>query len=105
LERHHVTEHNPPPERPRAEPEIIPPDRDLGRSARRGSAFTGAGGTHRIYVTRLGPLGGAILMLAVFVLALVMLFALLGALIIWIPIVAIIVLVAAVSGFLRVRRW
>jgi hypothetical protein len=35
----------------------------------------------------------------------VVLLAVLGALIIWIPIVGLIVLVAALSGFLRLRRW
>jgi hypothetical protein len=100
-----VTDDRSAPERPRAEPEIIPPDRDPGRPAWRRGAFPDIGGTQRIYVTRVGPFGGILLLLAVFVLAAVVLLAVLGALIIWIPIVGLIVLVAALSGFLRLRRW
>jgi hypothetical protein len=100
----HVSDDRSAPERPRAEPEIIPPDRDRGRPAWR-SASPDIGGTQRIYVTRVGPFGGILLLLAVFVLAAVVLLAVLGALIIWIPIVGLIVLVAALSGFLRLRRW
>jgi len=100
-----MAEQNPPSERPRAEPEILPPERDRGRSTWRASETADFAGTHRIYVTRLGPFGGVLLMLALAVLAAVILLAFLGALLIWIPIVAFVVLVAAVSGFLRPRRW
>jgi len=62
------------------------------------------GQTHRIYVTRIGPLGGVLLMLVVGVLAAVMLFALLGALLISIPVAAFIVLLAALAGLIGVRR-
>ena len=93
------------PERPRVEPEIIPPDRSRGRSTWRGNEFAYGGGTHRVYVTRLGPFGGIILMLAIVILAAVILLAFLGALLIWIPVVALIVIIGAVSGFLRLRRW
>jgi hypothetical protein len=101
----HVTDDRSAPERPRAEPEIIPPDRNPGRPAWRRSAFPDIAGTQRIYVTRVGPFGGILLLLAVFVLVAVVLLAVLGALIIWIPIVGLVVLVAALSGFLRLRRW
>ena len=63
-----------------------------------------AGETHRIYVTRIGPLGGILLMLGVGILAAVMLFAVLGALLISIPVVAFIVLLAALAGLLRLLR-
>lgn len=92
------------PERPRAEPEIIPPDRTQGRSSWRGNEFPYGGGTHRVYVTRLGPFSGIILMLAIVILAVVILLTFLGALLIWIPVVAFIVIIGAVSGFLRLRR-
>jgi hypothetical protein len=104
-ERTHVTDNRSAPERPRAEPEIIPPDRNPGRSAWRRSAFPDIGGTQRIYVTRVGPFGGILLLLALFVLVAVTLLIVLGALIVWIPIIGLIVLVAALSGFLRLRRW
>src|SRR6478735_7925863 len=73
------------PERPRVEPEIIPPDRT--RSARRDPSYVETGGTHRVYVTRIGPLGGVLLLLviAVFVAAGGLL--LFGALLIWLPLV------------------
>ncbi len=93
------------PEKPRLEPEIIPPERSPRRSAWRAQQYGDSGGTHRIYVTRLGPFGGVLLMLAIAILAAVILFAFLGALLIWIPVVALIVVVAALSGLLRRRRW
>lgn len=67
--------------------------------------FPDFGRTQRIYVTRVGPFGGILLLLAVFVLAAVTLLIVLGALIVWIPIIGLVVLVAALSGFLRLRRW
>jgi len=94
------------PELPRVEPEIIPPDRS--RSNDRGRSwpppphgFTQMRGTHRIYVSRIGPLGFAILMLLVGLLAAVMLLLLIGAALIWIPVVAVLVVIAAISGLLR----
>lgn len=92
------------PEKPRLEPEIIPPDRSPRRMAWRTQEYGGSGGTHRIYVTRLGPFGGVLLLLVIAILAAVVLLAFLGALLIWIPVVALIVVVAALSGLLRLRR-
>jgi len=99
-----------PPERPRVEPEIIPPDR-AGRPSdgRRpaGQPVWGpygsgqARGGQRIYVTRIGPLGFALLMLVVALLAAVFFIAILGAVLIWIPAVALLLAVAAVYRFLR----
>jgi hypothetical protein len=92
------------PERPRHEPEIIPPDRDSGRS----SAWPPSHGynqrrSQRIYVTRIGPLGFALLMLIVGLFAGVLLLALIGAALIWIPIAAALLIVAAIAGVLRRR--
>ncbi len=98
-------ENSGPPERPRVEPEIIPPDRTQTRSAWRPHSFGETGGTQRIYVTRLGPFGGALLMLALVVIAAVILLAFLGALLLWIPVVAFVVVVAALAGLWRRRRW
>jgi hypothetical protein len=68
----------PPTERLRAEPEIIPPGARVDfRSRTWASADTRARG--RIYVARLGPVGSAVLFLAVGVLAVFALFLLLGA--------------------------
>jgi hypothetical protein len=92
------------PERPRHEPEIIPPDRDSGRS----SAWPPSHGydqrrSQRIYVTRIGPLGFALLMLIVGLFAGVLLLALIGAALIWIPVAAVLLIVAAIAGVLRRR--
>lgn len=97
------------PEYPRVEPEILPPHRDRSRSTGRppwgAPPFGETGGMHRVYVTRLGPFGGALLMLAIVVIAAVILLAFVGALLLWIPFVALIVIVAAVLGLLRRRLW
>ncbi len=91
------------PERPRVEPEIIPPDRT--RSAQRDPSYVETGGTHRVYVTRIGPLGGVLLLLviAVFVAAGGLL--LFGALLIWLPLVALILIIGAITALFRPRRW
>ncbi len=95
-----------PPERPRVEPEIIPPDRngrppDWRQARWRAGAFTETRGTHRIYVARLGPVGIALLMLAIAALVAVILIAVLGAVLIWIPVVAVAVVGAALFRLLR----
>lgn len=98
------------PERPRAEPEIIPPDRSGIRSDWRRSPWTAAGdpyrmgeprGTHRIYVARIGPLGIALWLVAFAALAALIFLVILGAVLIWIPVVALAVVAAAVFRFLR----
>jgi hypothetical protein len=90
------------PERPRHEPEIIPPNRDSERS----SAWPPSYGFNqtrrqRIYVRRIGPLGFALLILIVGLFAGVLLLALIGAALIWIPIAAVLLVIAAVTGLLR----
>jgi len=99
------------PERPRVEPEIIPPDRnprrpDWRQQAWRGQTWqpffsTAADETHRIYVAKLGPLGVALLILIVSVIAAVILLALVGAVLIWIPAVALLVAVGALFRLFR----
>jgi hypothetical protein len=93
------------PERPRVEPEIIPPGQSPRRPAWRAHDLPDIGGTHRIYVTRLGPFGGVLLLLAIAILAAVILLVFLGALLIWIPVIALVVIVAALSGIFGLRRW
>jgi hypothetical protein len=93
------------PERPRLEPEIIPPDRtrrepDWPQNAWRPHAST-AGGMHRIYVARLGPFGVALLMLIVGILAAVILLAVVGAVLIWIPVFALLLTAGVVFRLLR----
>jgi hypothetical protein len=97
------------PERPHLEPEIMPPDRtqrgsEWHRRAARPYVSTLASDTHRIYVGRLGPLGIALLILIVAVLVVVILLAAVGALLVWIPLAALVLLLAAFSGLRRRRR-
>jgi len=89
---------------PRVEPEIIPPDRsgrqsDWARAPWHGGQSTRA--THRVYITRLGPFGVALLLLAIAAVVTMLLIAVLGALLFWIPIAAAAVLVAAVFRLWR----
>lgn len=93
------------PQRPRVEPEIIPPDRSPRRPGWGGEEFTVTGATHRLYVARLGPFGGVLLLLALVALAVIILLALLGALLLWLPVIALIVLIGGLAGLLRLRRW
>jgi hypothetical protein len=94
------------PEWPRVEPEIIPPDRsgrqsDWRRAPWRSGPFTHSHATHRVYITRLGPFGAALLLLAIAAMVAMLMIAVLGAVLFWIPIVAVAVLVGAVFRLLR----
>jgi hypothetical protein len=97
------------PEQPRTEPEIIPPDRSQARPSGfppygfGQSGYTQSAGVHRVYVSRIGPIGFALLLLVIGLFAGILLLALIGAALIWIPVVAVLVVVAAVSGLLRRR--
>jgi hypothetical protein len=89
------------PEQPRVEPEIIPPDRTGRDSPWSPYGFTDARGTHRVFVTRMGPFGIALLLLAIAAVVTIVLIAVLGAVLIWIPIVAIVVIAGALLRALR----
>ena len=93
------------PERPRQEPEIIPPDRSRGGRDWRQPAWRPYGwsesGSHRVYVARVGPFGVAMLMLAFAILGAVIFLAVIGAMLLWIPVVALLVVVAAIFRVLR----
>jgi len=91
------------PERPRAEPEIIPPDRSSSRGPNWPPPyeFTQSRSTHRVYVSKIGPFGFALLLLVIGLFAGVFLLVLIGAALIWIPVVAVLVVIAAISGLFR----
>jgi hypothetical protein len=94
------------PERPRIEPEIIPPDRTPHRSDRHQQTWhpffsTAADERHRIYVARLGPFGIALLVLILGVVVALILLAVVGAFLIWVPVVLLLVAVGAILRFLR----
>lgn len=63
--------------------------------------FLDGGGVHHIYVTRLGPLGMVVLALMVGILFMITLVLVLGAFLIWIPLVGLVVAAAITSSLLR----
>ena len=101
------------PERPRAEPEIIPPNRrgnppwratwqtGWGQDGNQDGRHDAAWRTQRVFVMRPGPLGFAVLMLALGLIVAAIVLTVIGAFLIWIPVVALFVAVAAVFRFLR----
>jgi hypothetical protein len=93
------------PERPRVEPEILPPDRS-GRNGQSwpppyGGYTGGPNGSQRIFITRIGPLGVGLATLVVGLFAVVLLLLLISTALIWLPFVAAIVILGAVVGALR----
>jgi hypothetical protein len=90
-----------PPERPRVEPEIIPPDRTGRYSPWSSDPFTATRGTQRVYISRVGPFGIALLLLAFAAVATIVMIAILGAVLIWIPIVAVALAAGALFRVLR----
>jgi hypothetical protein len=84
------------PELPRVEPEIIPPDHSGRSDFWRQGSFSGS---RYVYTTtRIGPFGFALLLMAIGALVAIFLITLVGAVLIWIPVV---ILVAAVAGLFR----
>jgi Flp pilus assembly protein TadB len=90
-------------EQPRSEPEIIAPPRSGSRSRSDREMWVASDrhGMHRIYVAKLGPSGLIMLSLGVVLFVVCVLFLLAGALLIWIPIAAILVVGSIVAAFLR----
>ena len=94
------------PERPRREPEIIPPGDDWpNRDSRWPPNYgfnEGEGrGTHRVYVSRIGPLGFVLLLLMLALFGGVFLLALIGAALIWFPVLLVFAVLAAIAGLIR----
>ena len=87
-------------DKPRSEPEIIPPDR-TARGAHRREGFTGAHGSARIHVVRLGPLGTILVVLITAILAAVMLALLLGVLLVWLPLLVLFIAGAIIVAILK----
>lgn len=81
----------PPSEDPHSQPEVIPPGQ-----AERGTEHV------RVYIAKPGPLGTILVVLIVGLLSAVFLLLLLGALLIWLPVVVLFVTGAIVIGLLRV---
>jgi hypothetical protein len=92
------------PERPRREPEIIPPGKDWPNRDSRwppNHRFNERRSTHRIYVGRIGPLGFVLLLLMLALFGGIFLLALIGAALIWFPVLLVFVVIAAVAGLIR----
>jgi hypothetical protein len=85
------------PRRPAVEPEIIPPGRARSFEWPRDRIYA----SHRIYVGPLGPVGIALIFLILGVLVALLLLALVGAVLIWIPLLIGAVLAGAVIRMLR----
>jgi hypothetical protein len=94
------------PERPRLEPEIIPPERSRGDSEWPPHAWRPNASTHRqrIYVARLGPFGFALLMAMIGIVVALILLAVVGAILVWIPILALLLAAGFVYRLLRRER-
>jgi len=92
-------------EKPPAEPEIIPPDGD-DRQSRSSTArirvFVDESGTRHVYVPRLWLLGILLLALTIAILFAIILVLVLGAFLIWIPLIGLLVAAAIIPGLLRV---
>ena len=93
------------PERPRLEPEIIPPARGRREPGWQYDVWEPhaprAGTSHRLYMAKFGPFGLAMIMLAIGFVAGVILLAVVGALLVWIPILALLVGAGVVYRLLR----
>jgi hypothetical protein len=91
-------------EKPRAEPEIIPPGRDHQRPGPRASQrgiFVNTHATHRIYVARLGPFGVLWLAVIFAIVSGVVLFVLLGTFLIVIALVGLLIAVGICANLFR----
>jgi hypothetical protein len=83
-------------ERPRSEPEIIPPEHIESRSVK-WTSFDRS--THRIYVARLGPFSVAILLLMLATFVAILSLVLIGTFLIWIPLAVLLIAAALISGW------
>jgi hypothetical protein len=89
-------------EKPQSEVEIIPPDRVHDHEMRRAARLWSDGVSYqRIYVGRIGPLGLFLFALAGSAIAILLFLFVIGAFLIWIPIVGLMVAALILSGLLR----
>ena len=93
---------NPLGQKPRAEPEIIPPGAPLRQSGLYG--FANQRFAQRIYVAKIGPFGIILLALAIGIVSIAIFVFLLGAFLFWIPVIGLLVAAGMISGVLRSPR-
>ena len=87
-------------EKPRREPEIIPPGAATEQWDRAPSGF---GATHRVYVAKVGLLGFGLIALGITALAIVLVILVVGAFLLWIPVAGLLLALAVMSGLFRRR--
>ena len=95
-----------PPERPRSEPEILPPERGE-RTRGYTRVWTNAGNGRaraRVFIARPGPFSLILALLVIGFIAALALILLLGIVVIWIPLLIVGIVAALFSGTLR-RYW
>jgi hypothetical protein len=92
-------------ERPRAEPEIIPPGQpDASRDGIGAPSVFGARYGGRVYVAKVGPWGVIMLAALALLIAAALVVFVIGTLLIWIPVVAVLVIAGFLFGKLRQAR-
>lgn len=94
-----MTDQSRPPERPRYEPEIIPPGQTRDPMGTR--IFIDQNTTEHVFVGKVGPLGLFLMALAIGAVIAVVLVLLLGAFLLWIPVVGLLIAAGLVAGVLR----
>jgi len=111
-----MTRYDPPdrgPERPRPEPEIIPPGRSRAEQGSFDSIWIRVddeGGTRRVHIARPGPFSIVLALLVIGLVVAVVFLLLAGLVLVWIPIVVIGIVLALLSGtarayWYRLRSW
>ncbi|MFT4277874.1 MAG: hypothetical protein QM576_16095 [Rhodopseudomonas sp.] len=94
-----MTDQSRPPERPRYEPEIIPPGQTHDPMGTR--IFIDQNTTEHVFVGKVGPLGLFLMALGIGAVIAVVLVLLLGAFLLWIPVVGLLIAAGVVAGVLR----
>jgi hypothetical protein len=84
---------------PRAEPEIIPPGQSYDPA--RGQSYIDPMTGERVYVAKIGPFGMFLIALGVGLVLVAILVFLVGAFLLWIPVVGLLIAAGLVAGVLR----
>jgi hypothetical protein len=91
-------------EKPRSEPEIIPPEH-AGQGTPRMRVFVDTHGTERVYIAKPGPLGIIIIILVTGILSAVLFVLLSAVLLIAMPVVVLLVAAVIIAGLVRAYFW
>src|SRR5215467_5146808 len=100
MQREDVMDKQPIPERPKAEPEIIPPGDPRVRPGR-AHMWQSADGTQRIYVARVSPFGFTMVLFMVALMAALFVLLMIGAFVLLLPLVGLIIAGVILSALLR----